>query len=329
MPVLRPMQPLHEGFLPEQDGHTIYFATYGNPTGPTVVSLHGGPGSHSKTEHTQRFDLTNYRVVLFDQRGCGKSLPLGEVKENTTQKLIADIERLREAVGVEKWFVSGGSWGSTLALAYGEVHPDRVRGLLLSGVWTASAAEMSWSYYGEGGVERLFPDAWEARMQFFARYGVTPKNAAEKLLPLMMNGDLATQQDIAAGVANWEMNLFSTQSDVHYAEPSEMTEEDIAGTKIFLHYEKNHFFFDEGQILRDVEMIRHIPTVLLHGRYDVVCPLDACWALQKKLDNVKLVIAPSSGHKLTAEGEALRKMAFTQALTDWCTLERKMVVNTQ
>ncbi|MBI2175624.1 MAG: prolyl aminopeptidase [Parcubacteria group bacterium] len=309
--------PFHEDFLPEKDGHRVYFAQYGNPKGEAIVSLHGGPGSKSKPKHVARYDLTRFQAITIDQRGCGKSEPLGELRENTTQKLIEDIERLRTYLGVEQWFVSGGSWGATLALIYAEAHPERVRGLLLGGIFLAFRDDEEWAFSKSGGVERLFPDVWEKRMEFLRKFRATPENAAEVLLGKMLSGGETAAKEIAAGVHNWEANLFSPANEMTYLTAEDIDEEKIASAKIFLHFEANNYFLEKEQILRDIGRIRSIPTVIVHGRYDVLCPLKNVWMLKKNLQNVNMFILPSSGHGFSAEGDMVREIVFNNALTEW------------
>lgn len=309
--------PFREDFLPEEDDHRVYFAQYGNPKGEAIVSLHGGPGSKSKPKHVQRFDLARFHTILFDQRGCGKSTPPGELRENTTQKLIVDIERLRAYLGIDRWFVTGGSWGSTLALLYAQIHPERVRGLLLAGVFLASPDDEVWAFSKEGGVERLFPDVWEKRLEFLKKFDATPENAPKVLLQKMLSGNETTQKEVAAGVHNWESNLFSPADETVYLTAEDIDEEGIASAKIFLHFESHGYFLEKDQIFRDAERLRDMPAVIVHGRYNVLCPLKQVWKLKKKMKNAEIFVLPSSGHGFSAEGEMVRAIVFGSALNRW------------
>ena len=308
-------KPYKEGYLPEREGHEIYFACYGNPDGPAIVSVHGGPGGRSKISHVECFDLSTYSVVLFDQRGCGKSTPLGEIENNTTELLALDMEALREYLEIERWYVSGASWGSTLALIYAESFPSRVKGLFLSSIWLAREQDVAWSLTSDVGAATFFPDVWSERLSFLERYGASPDNAAAVLLEHLQGGDVATSKDIVAGVVNWETNLFSVTSDVKYSISENIEEDDIAWAKVFLHYEANNLFLSENQILDNIEFIKDIPTVIIHGRYDVVCPVNQAWELKNNLNNVDFVIAPSSGHSLSVEARKIRNVMYTNALT--------------
>jgi len=301
--------------LPELEGHIVSYSEHGNLNGPAILSFHGGPGSKSKPYHAERFDLEKYRVVLFDQRGCGESAPLGELKNNETDKLLEDAERIREALGIESWFVSGGSWGSTCALLYAIKYSDRVRGLLLSALFLGDRDSINWSF-GEGGASVIMSDVWNRRMEFFAKYDITVENQNEKILELLKDGDEETKKDITAGVFNWEGNLFSPMDSVHYQEAEDIDEKDVASAKIFVHYESNHEFIPDNYILDNTDKLSEIPCMVVHGRYDILCPLSKAVLLQEKMANCKLVIADSSGHKLSAEGKVIQELAFEQLLKE-------------
>ncbi len=296
--------------LAENDDHRVFFSRYGNPKGPAIVVLHGGPGSRSKPKQASGYNLDKYQVITFDQRGCGQSQPTAQLAANTTQDLIADMERLRAHLQLETWFVAGGSWGSTLALAYAEAHPNRVRGLLLSAVFLARPEDIAWSFTGNDGVVKLFPDSFERRTTFLNTHATNPAEAARTLLQALETADLDTAKQIVAGIGSWENNLMTAQEDIHFVSPDEVEESDINDAKIWLHYESNHFFLKPNQLVTDLNKIKHIPTVIVHGRYDVLCPVDNAWTLQKQLEHVDTIILPSSNHKFTAEGEIARKLAF-------------------
>src|SRR3989344_5688255 len=157
-------KPFNTGYLPERDGHKVYYAQYGNPKGEVIITLHGGPGSKSKPKYVKPYDLNKYQVITFDQRGCGQSLPSGEIKSNTIQDLVSDIERIRSKLNIKSWYVAGGSWGAALALAYAEKYADVVKGLLLSSVFLARPRDVKWAFTEGNGIERLFPDLWEKRL---------------------------------------------------------------------------------------------------------------------------------------------------------------------
>lgn len=301
--------------LPEKDGHTVSYSVHGNSAAPTIISFHGGPGSKSKPYHAKRYDLDKYQVVLFDQRGCGESTPLGLLENNTTEDLLNDAERIREALGLESWFVSGGSWGSTLSLLYAIKYPERTKGLLLSAIFLGDRDSVNWAF-GESGASTIMPDVWERRMSFFKKFGIKVETQNEDILEALSNADLATQKEITAGVFDWEGNLFTPQSAISFNNPEDLTEKEIASAKIFIYYEKNNEFIPDNYILDNINKVSDIPTVVVHGRYDILCPMNKAKMLVDKLSNCKFVIATSSGHKLTPEGETIQYMAYDRFLAE-------------
>lgn len=303
-------QPFNTGLLPTTDHHQIYFSQYGNPSGPAIVRPHGGPGEKSKPKLASSFDLKKFHVITFDQRGCGQSTPQGEIKHNTTTDLIADMEKIRQHLQIKKWFVAGGSWGSTLALAYAQAHPAQVKGLLLSSIFLAREKDLQWACTQPTALVNIFPDLWEKNRRFLNKFQTKPASAAQDLLKIMSKADFSTQQEIAAGVSNWENNLMYAQADLSFTDPTDIDENDIASAKIFLHYEANNFFLKENQLLNNMDKITHIPAVLVHGRYDLLCPLEQMWELQKKFKQVQTIILPTSNHLLTADGRVAKNQAY-------------------
>ncbi len=306
----------NEGFLAKEDGHSVSFSQYGNPNGKTIISLHGGPGSKSRAKHVKNFDLEIYHVITFDQRGCGKSTPAGKIENNTTEKLVADMERLREHLGIESWFVTGGSWGSTLALAYAESFPTRIKGLLLCAIFLADKIAIEWSFTKPDGVAVLFPDVWKEREEKLTAYGADLSNSSKVLLEKLQTMDMDEQKKIVAAVLNWEGNLMTSSSDVSYATAVDVKDEDIASVKIFLHYESNSFFLKENQLLRDIPQIKDIPMVIVHGRHDILCPFKGAFDLHMAHSKSKLISLPESNHKFSADGEVARKYIFESFLKE-------------
>lgn len=303
-------KPFFMGYLEEDRGHNVFYSQFGNPTGPAIIILHGGPGSHSELRQARGYDLQKYHVITFDQRGCGKSLPLGETTHNTLDLLIHDMERIREKLHVKTWYVAGGSWGSTLALAYAEAHPNHTKGLLLTSLFLARPHDSDWAFDTKEGIAQIFPDVWEKRLEFLASFKTNPKSASKILLQKLQTASEDDQKIITAGVSNWENNAMSAQSDISYLSPEGVTESDIASVKIFLHYDSEKFFLKPNQLLHNAHNIKNIPTILVHGRYDLLCPLEGAWELKKLLSNMELIVLPTSNHRLTAEGEVARKLAF-------------------
>ena len=259
-----PVEPYDSGMLDVGDGHSVYWEMCGNPQGKPAVFLHGGPGGGFNANHRRLFDPARYRVLLFDQRGCGKSRPHAELEANTTWHLVADIERLRALMGVERWLVFGGSWGSALALAYAETHPERVSELVLRGIFTLRRSELAWSY--QSGASELFPDKWE---RFLA-----PIPEAERGDLIAAYRKRLTQPDREARIeaarawSRWEAETITLLPDPLIA--AEMTDDDfaIAFARIENHYFVHHGWLEDGQLIRDAAKLKGIPGVIIQGRYD-------------------------------------------------------------
>jgi proline iminopeptidase len=292
-------EPFAFGWLPPKDGHEIYYEECGSRTGRPVVILHGGPGGAINPTMRRFFDPSRWRMTLFDQRGCGRSRPNASLEHNTTWDLIEDIERLRVQSGVEKWTVFGGSWGSTLALAYAITHPERVAGLILRGVFLLTRRELRWFY--QEGASMLFPDAWE---RFLAPI---PAPERDDLMTAyhrrLIHGDRASQARAASAWSQWEGDTISLRGPE--ARPAKFNEVDFATAfaRIECHYFVNGGFFEEdGWILRNVDRIRSIPGWIVQGRFDVVTPLDAAWRLKTAWPEAQFEIVWDAGHASTEPG---------------------------
>jgi proline iminopeptidase len=297
--LFRDIEPFSFGWLSTNGPHEIYYEECGAPRGKPAVILHGGPGGAVNPTMRRFFDPNKWRMALFDQRGCGRSRPNASLEDNTTWSLIADIERLREHLGVEKWTVFGGSWGSTLALAYAITHPDRVEGLVLRGIFLLTQKELRWFY--QEGAAMLFPDAWE---RFLAPIPVEERGdlmaAYHKRLT---HPDRRIQAEAANAWSQWEGDTISLRGPE--ARPPKFNEEDfaIAFARIECHFFMNGGFFGEdGWILKNIDKIRHIPAWIVQGRFDVVTPLDSAWALHKAWPESKLEIVWDAGHASTEPG---------------------------
>ena len=287
------------GRLKVSELHELYFEESGNPEGKPVLFLHGGPGAGTEPKQRRFFDPKRYRVVLFDQRGSGKSTPHACLEENTTWDLVDDIERLRTHLGIERWQVFGGSWGSTLALAYAEKHPERVSELVLRGIFMLRRWELSWFY--QEGASRLFPDAWE---KYLAPIPLAERSDLMRAYHRRLTGDNASERQAAARAWSiWEAatSYFKTNPDqVARAGEDEFS---LAFARIESHYFHHRGFFEpETQLLDDAHKIRHIPAVIVHGRYDVVCPLQNAWDLSLALPQAKLQVVADSGHSAFEPG---------------------------
>jgi proline iminopeptidase len=287
--------------------HSVYWEQSGNPRGVPVVFLHGGPGAGSSPSHRRFFDPTHYRIVILDQRGAGRSIPLGEIRENTTDLLVADLERLRTRLGIARWTVFGGSWGSTLALAYAQSHPDRVLALILRGIFLMRRAEIRWFLYE---MRTLFPDAWER----FAAH-VTP---AERGDLLEAYWDRLTDPDptvhLAAAKA-WSIYEGTCSTLMPSPELVAASGEDVHAlglARIEAHYFRNNLFTPEDRLLRNVGRLHGIPAVVVQGRYDVVCPVATAWDLHRAWPAADFRIVPDAGHSAMEPGIRAALVAATE-----------------
>ena len=288
-----PIEPYRTGRLRVSDVHDLSFEESGNPKGKPVVFLHGGPGGGSDPKARRFFHPDKYRIMLFDQRGCGKSTPYASLEENTTWDLVSDIEKLREHLEIARWQVFGGSWGSTLALAYAEKHPDRVTELVLRGIFLLRKKEIDWFY--QEGASILFPDAWEP---YLAHIPEAERGDLVAAYHKRLTSDDPVVRLAAAKIwSGWEGATSKLLPDASFAGHYEEDEFALAFARIEAHYFANRGFLEEeGQLLRDAGKIRHIPGVIVQGRYDVVCPIESAWALHRAWPEADFVISPDAGH---------------------------------
>jgi proline iminopeptidase len=293
------LEPFRHGYLRVSDVHEIYYEECGNPAGKPAVFLHGGPGAGSDKRARQFFDPLHYRIVVFDQRGCGRSRPSASLVENTTWHLVADIERLRKHLGIERWLVFGGSWGSTLALAYAEANPERVSEIVLRGIFLLRYAEIRWFY--QHGASEIFPDAWEAYRD------AIPLDERDDFLSAYHKRLVGSDQRAALAAARawsiWEASASFLHSNVDNIKKWGEDQFALAVARIECHYFVNRGFLrSESQLLDDVPRIRHIPTTIVQGRYDVVCPATSAWDLHRAWPEADLAIVPDAGHSAFEAG---------------------------
>jgi len=293
------IEPFDSGFLKVSALHTLYYEQSGNPNGKPVVFLHGGPGGGTNPKCRRFFDPALYRIVLFDQRGCGKSTPHAELTDNTTWDLVADIERLRGHLAIDRWQVFGGSWGSTLALAYAQTHPDKVTELVLRGIFMLRRWELEWFY--QKGCDALYPDAWEAYLNAIPE--VERGDLMSAYHRRLTSTDAKTRTDAARAWSVWEGATSFLWQDKSHIESSAEDEFALAFARIECHYFVNGGFFEhDDQLLRNVDRIRNIPTVIVQGRYDVVCPLRSAWDLHRAWPEADLRIVQDAGHSAFEPG---------------------------
>lgn len=277
-------------FLPVSDGHTIYYETYGNKLGRPAIVLHGGPGGGSNPKMTKIYDLTKWFVVLFDQRGCGKSTPFLKLEHNTTWDLVEDIEALRKHLHIKKWFVSGGSWGTTLALIYAETYPSSVTGLLLRGVCLGNNQTNQW-LYEKGGASEIYPEGWKIFTSVLPKQLHDKKwTEIAKYYHTKLKGPDA--QRYADAWWGWESSVSHLIPEKDTTSPKDS----LAIAIIENHYFVNNYWLKEGQIIKNIHRIKHIPITIVHGRYDVVCPITQAFEIKEALPHTKLNVVIKAGH---------------------------------
>lgn len=293
------IEPYDSGMLAVSPLHTLYYEQCGNPRGKPVVFLHGGPGAGCNPKTRRFFDPAHYRIVQFDQRGCGRSTPHAELTDNTTWHLVADIERLREHLHIEHWQVFGGSWGSTLALAYAQAHPQRVTELVLRGIFLLRRWELEWFY--QKGCDAIYPDAWEPYIEHI------PTGERGDLIGAyyrrLTGTDAAVRLAAAKAWSTWEGGTSYLLQNPDYIASTGADEFALQFARIECHYFVHGGFFEcDDQLLRDAHKLKNIPAVIVQGRYDVVCPLRSAWDLHRAWPEAELRIVADAGHSALEPG---------------------------
>ncbi|MEE9386963.1 MAG: prolyl aminopeptidase [Nannocystaceae bacterium] len=310
MPNARPnlyprIQPHLTGHLRVSELHEIYFEVSGNPAGKPVVLVHGGPGGGTDPEMRRFFDPTRYRIVLFDQRGCGQSRPHASLVHNTTWDLVADMERIRDHLHIDRWQIFGGSWGSTLGLAYAQTHPHRVTELVLRGIFMLRPSELRWFY--QDGASHIFPDAWD---KYLAAIPEAERgNLITAYYARLTSADASVRRAAALAWSVWEASTsFLLQRPSHIEHAAVDDDFSLAFARIECHYFVNQGFFDRpDQLLANVDRIREIPAIIVQGRYDVVCPMRSAWDLHRAWPEADLRVIPEAGHS-AYEPDTLREL---------------------
>jgi proline iminopeptidase len=295
-----PIEPYKSGHLDVGDGHSLYWELCGNPDGKPVVFLHGGPGGASSPDHRRQFDPDKYKILVFDQRGCGKSTPFASLDNNTTWDLVEDIEKLRTQVaGVEKWQVFGGSWGSTLSIAYAETHPERVSELVLRGIFLFQQYELDW-LYAEGGASSLYPDKWD---EFVAPIPEAERGDLLQAYRKRLTSENMDEQVAAAkAFAAWEGNVVTLLPSPDVIEEFTDPKKAVAIARIENHYMVNKGWLGETQLLDGAGKLKGIAGIIVQGRHDCCTPPRAAWALKQAWPEVDLQIVPDGGHLFSEPG---------------------------
>ena len=301
------IQPSRTWRFPVSELHTLYIEESGNPQGVPVVFLHGGPGGSCEPGHRRFFNPEAYRIILFDQRGCGKSRPHANLEQNTTWDLVADLEKIREFLEVEQWVVFGGSWGSTLGLAYAQAHPERVLGLILRGIFLARAQDVRWFFNGE--AARIFPEAWAHFVD------PIPEEERDDIVNAYYQRLTSDNEIVRMGAAKawsiWEGSSVTLLPDKnvvdHFSDPHIA----LSIARLECHYFCNDCFLRPNQLLEDMPRINHLPGFIVHGRYDMVCPIDQAFLLQSQWPGVEIKVVDDAGHAVTEVG-------ISNALVDCC-----------
>ena len=294
-------EPYDSGHVRVSDVHELYYEQCGNPNGKPVVFLHGGPGAGLVPDYRRFFDPQAYRLILFEQRGAGRSRPHASLDDNTTWHLVQDIETIREQFKVEQWLVFGGSWGSTLSLAYAETHPERVRGLVLRGIFLCRPKEIRWFYEDSQGASAIFPDNWEEYIR------IIPEGERGDMINAyylrLTSDDESVRLEAAKAWAIWEASALKLLPDKSLIDEFAELDKALAVARIECHYFVNNCFFEtHNYLLENIDRIRHIPAVIVHGRYDIVCPAMNAWDLHRAWPEARLEIIPDAGHAATERG---------------------------
>ncbi len=292
-----PVEPFQSGLLPLDAIHTMYYEQSGNPTGVPVLFLHGGPGAGGSAAHRQFFDPSFYRIVIFDQRGAGRSTPLGELRDNTTAHLIADIETLRKHIGIERWMVFGGSWGSTLALAYAEHHPERTMALILRGIFLCRQSEIDWFLYG---LKNVFPEAWHRFANHLPEH--QHNNILKAYYALLSNPDPAIHVPAARVWSVYEGSCSTLLPNDAVVANFGSDRVALGLARIEAHYFMNNIFLPDNFLLDHIGRIRHVPTTIVQGRYDVVCPIVSADDLVRAFPEADYHIINDAGHSAFEPG---------------------------
>lgn len=300
-------------WLPTTDGHQIYLEESGNQNGYPVIYCHGGPGGASSNQFRRLFDPEYYRIIIFDQRGCGQSKPFLSLNHNTSEHLIEDIELIRQHCQLDKFLLAGGSWGTTLALLYAQQHPQHVSAMLLRGIFLARKQDLAWLYEPQGAA-RLFPDYYHEFKKFLSNSAQSSEQIIDEYLAQLTSSNQIKQLTAAKAWCAWESQIAKLHFSHEATEQATQTHHAMAMALLECHYFKNQCFIAENQILNNIDKLESIPATLIHGRYDAVCDLSQAWQLNQAWQSSQLLIVPEAGHSL---GEIAIAKACCQASDDF------------
>lgn len=293
------IQPFDSFFLETGSKHRVYVEQSGNPEGIPVVFLHGGPCSGTKPDHRRFFNPEHYRIILFDQRGCGQSLPFGELEHNTTQDLIADMERIRQTLDIGQWLVFGGSWGGALALLYAQAYPQWVSGLVIRAVFLARQQDMDW--FVKNGVRLIYPEQWHNLVASIPES--MRGNLVQGLWDTLCGDDELAVRRVAREWMAWGGQVALGNDYQGYSQGCHITDKMVQQVRMELHYAVNNYFIEEGQILKLCQKLSDIPAIIIHGRNDLVCPMEAGMVLHQALPHAEYIVLPNAGH--IAQGDEM------------------------
>jgi len=311
MKALYPLiEPYKTEYFPVSKLHSLYLEQTGNPKGIPVIALHGGPGSKSKPDHRRYFDPKKFRIIFFDQRGCGKSIPSGETKENATWDLVSDIEKIRKHLKIEKWIVTGGSWGSALALAYAETYPNNILRLIIRSIFLCRKWELK-ELFNNDRFSVVYPDFWKEYVDFIPKR--EQRNLSKAYEKRIFGSDEKTRNRAVQLLSYWDIIRQQLIPEVKRPEDIIIDEKSF-GWHIFFHYHNHKMFLKENQLIKNIKKIFHIPGVIFHGRYDMICPLQNAWDLHKAWPKAEFHVIPDASHKLSEPGTAEKVIEYMDNL---------------
>ena len=286
------ISPYNQFFLETGCQHSVYVEQSGNPDGIPVIFLHGGPCSGTKPDHRRFFNPECYRIILFDQRGCGLSLPFGTLESNTTQDLIDDMEHIRKNLKIDKWLLFGGSWGGALSLLYAQQYCHFVTGMILRGVFLVRRQDLDW--FAKDGVNRIYPEQWQRLLESLE--AVEPDSLVVGLCAALWGADEVAQRRVTKEWMAWGGQVALGNDYNPASQNDHVTEKMVKQVRMELHYAKNNYFIKEGQVLDGCSTLSHIPTIIIHGRQDLVCPIEAGMSLHQVMPHAEYVVLPNAGH---------------------------------